>query len=186
MTDRCEIGKCREECEVEGTLVDFVTGKELPDTVVEKIRPDIERFLVESRNYSKNDIEVGENFEIALDGEKIKFAADLIVRAGEKRVIVIKCTYDTLGSKERLVLSYVRLIDPYQIPFAVVANQEGAEVLDAISGKVIGEGLASIPNKDELDMDEIEFTALPEGRVEREKRILSTFQSIEKMPCGKI
>ncbi len=186
MTDRCEIANCGEECEVEGTLIDFVTGKELPDTVVERIRQDIEKFLVESRNYSKSDIEVGEKFEITLDDEKIKFAADIIVRAGERRVMVIKCTYDTPSSKERLVLSYARLIDSYQIPFAVVANQGGAEVLDAISGKVVGEGLESIPRKDELDMDEMEFTALPEGRVEREKRILATFQSIEEVPCGKI
>lgn len=186
MTDRCEIGKCGEECEVEGILVDFVTGKELPDTVVERIRQDMERFLVESRNYSKSDIKVGEKFEITLDDEKIKFAADLIVRAGERRIMVIKCTYDTLGSKERLVLSYARLIDPYQIPFAVVANQEGAEVLDAISGKVIGGGAESIPRKDRLNIDEIKFTALPGGRVEREKRILATFQSIEELPCGKI
>lgn len=185
MADKCEIGKCEvEKCEVEGTLIDFVTGEEVADTVVERIRQDIERFLVENKNYSKNDIEIGKEFEIVLDGEITKLKADLIVRVRGRRVVIIKCTYDSLVSKERLVLSYARLFESYQIPFCVIANVEGAEVLDTISGKVIGNRLEAIPSKDDLNIKEIEFKELAGDRIEKEKRILVAFESIDEAMCN--
>jgi hypothetical protein len=82
MVDRCEIDKCEEDvCEALRTLVDFVSGEKVADTPAERIRQRTERFLVEDKNYSKSDIEVGKEFEIVLDSETIKPKADLIVRA---------------------------------------------------------------------------------------------------------
>ncbi len=178
--------KMVDECEVGGTLTDFVTGAKVADTIMERIRQRIERFLVESKNYSKGDIEVGKEFETVSEGgsdgesEIIRSQADLIVRAGDKRVIVIKCTCGSLLAKERLVLSYTRLLDPYQIPFAVVTNGEDAEVLDAISGQTIGSGLEAIPS---INIEDIEFTKLSEDRIEKEKRILAAFESIDETTC---
>lgn len=176
-----------DECEIGGTLTDFVTGEKVADTIMERIRQRIERFLVENKNYSKGDIEVGKEFETVSEGgsdgksEIIRSQADLIVRAGDKRVIVIKCTCGSLLAKERLVLSYTRLLDPYQIPFAVVTNGEDAEVLDAISGKTIGSELEAIPSINNIE--EIEFTKLSEDRIEKEKRILAAFESIDETMC---
>lgn len=173
MVHKCEVGKC----DVEGTLIDFVTGEEVADTFVERIRQWTERFLVENKNYSKGDIEVG--------SESVKLKADLIVRVGDKRVIIIKCIYGSLVAGERLVLSYARLFDSYQIPFAVITNGEDAEVLDTISGEVIGSGLEAIPSKDDLNIKEIKFTELPEDRTVKEKRILDAFESINEMTCSR-
>lgn len=177
MVDKCEVG---------GTLIDFVTGEEVADTVVERIRQGAERFLVENKNYSKSDIEVGKEFEVVLDSGTIKPKADLIVRVGEKRVIIIKCIYGALMTGERLVVSYARLLDSYQIPFAVIMNGEDAEVLDTISGKVIGSGLEAMPSKDDLNINikEIKFTKLLEDRIAKEKRILNAFESIDETMCN--
>lgn len=184
MVDRCEIDKCEEDvCEALRTLVDFVSGEKVADTPAERIKQRTERFLVEDKNYSKSDIEVGKEFEIVLDSETIKPKADLIVRAGDKRVIIIKCIYSALMAGERLVLSYARLLDSYQIPFAVITNGENTEVMDTISGEAIGSGLEAIPSENDLNINEIKFTEFPKDRIEREKRILNAFESIDEATC---
>lgn len=186
MKKGCFSRDCKEEkCEPSGVLIDFITGEEAADTVVERIRQGAERFLVEKKDYSKGDIEVGKEFEIVLGGEKLKLMADIIVRVGGRRAIIVKCTYDSLGSKERLIVSYARLLGSYQIPYAVIINAEGAEVLDASSGEVIGSGMESIPSKGDLDIDKLEFTEISEDRLEKEKRILSAFESLDEALCGK-
>ena len=61
MTDKCNF--CADDaCEAQETLVDFITGKKVPDTDGERIRQQTERFLVETKNYSKEEIEVGVKF----------------------------------------------------------------------------------------------------------------------------
>ncbi|MDI6729807.1 MAG: hypothetical protein QMD44_12920 [Thermodesulfovibrionales bacterium] len=71
----------------------------------------------------------------------------LIDTIEEKRLMVIKCVRDSLVSREREVLACARILDVYQIPLAVITNGEDAEVLDTISGEVIGYGLDAIPSK---------------------------------------
>lgn len=187
MADKCDLDNCEDEtCGVRGTLVDFVTGEKVADTLVERIIQRTERFLVEDRNYSKSDIEVGKEFVVAVDSETVKPRADIIVRAGGKRAIIIKCIYGALMAGERLVLSYARLLDSYQIPFAVVTNGDDADVIDTISGNVIGSGLQAIPSKDDLNIDEIEFTEFPEDKIAGEKRILNAFESIDEATCPNI
>jgi hypothetical protein len=184
MDDRCDSSKCNENtCGVMGTLTDFITGKKLPDTFAERIRQKTERFLVEKKNYAKEDIEVGTEFEIDLNDEKIKPKADLILRVGGKRVVVMKCVYGVLTAGERLVVSYGRLLDSYQIPFAVITNWEETNVLDTVTGKIIGNGLEAIPAKDDLDI-EMEFLEYPEERIEKEKRILSAYEAMNKDLCS--
>jgi hypothetical protein len=185
MTDKCNCSE-NDTCEVEDTLVDFVTGGSVPDTFAERIRQKTERFLVENKKYSKSDIEVGVEFEIVSGQEAFSPRADLIIRLGRKRVIIIKCIYGALTAGERLVISYARLLDSYQIPYAVVTNWEDTEVLDTISGKVIGSGLDAIPKKDELNVNEIKFREFPNEKVEREKRVLAAFESIDDATCPNI
>lgn len=162
-------------------ICDFITGQAFLDTDDERIRQKIERLLIEEKGYSKQDIEVDREFEIVIGKEIHKSKVDLIVNVEEKRFMIIKCARGSLVSREREVISCARILDVYQIPFAVVTNGEDAEVLDTISGEVIGNGLGAIPSKaNALEaIKQIEFKKLLEKRIEKEKRIFLAFDAIK-------
>jgi len=162
-------------------ICDFITGQAFLDTDDEGIRQKIERLLIEEKGYSKQDIEVDREFEIVIGKEIHKSKVDLIVNVEEKRFMIIRCARGSLVSREREVISCARILDVYQIPFAVVTNGEDAEVLDTISGEVIGNGLGAIPSKaNALEaIKQIEFKKLLEKRIEKEKRIFLAFDAIK-------
>ncbi|MEW6410745.1 MAG: type I restriction enzyme HsdR N-terminal domain-containing protein [Nitrospirota bacterium] len=162
-------------------ICDFITGQELTDTDDERIRQGIERFLVEEKGYSKEDVEVDKEFEISIDGEVNRSKVDIIVCVEEKRFMIIRCARGSLVSREREVISCARTFDVYQIPFAIVTNGEDAEVLDTVTGEVISCGLGAIPSKREAleAIKRIEFKRLPKERIEKEKRIFLAFDAIK-------
>jgi len=167
-------------------ICDFITGQLFIDTDDEGIRQKIERLLVEDKGYSKKDIEVDREFEIVIGEEINRSKVDLIVSVEEKIFMIIKCARGSLISREREVLSCARILDVYPIPFAVVTNGQDAEVLDTISGEVIDYGLEAIPSKPQAleALKRIEFKRLPEGRMEKEKRIFLAFDAIKcPMEC---
>lgn len=162
-------------------ICDYITDRSFPDTDDERIRQKIERLLIEDEGYSKQDIEVDREFEIVIGEEVHRPKVDLIVSVDGKRFMIIKCARGSLVSREREVISCARILDSYQIPFAVVTNGEDAEVLDTISGEVMGNGLESIPSKEKAleAIKQIEFEKLPEKRIEKEKRIFLAFDAIK-------
>lgn len=172
MAERCVIG-------TEERIIDFITGQAFIDTDDERIRQTIERFLIEEKGYSKEDIEVDREFEIAMGGEINKSKVALVVGVEGKKLMVIKCARGSLVSREREVLSCARILDTYIIPFAVVTNGEDAEVLDTTSGEVISCGLGAIPSKNQAleALGRIEFKRLPEKRIEKEKRIFLAYDA---------
>ncbi|MBM4140861.1 MAG: type I restriction enzyme HsdR N-terminal domain-containing protein [Nitrospira sp.] len=162
-------------------ICDFITGQMFLDTDDERIRQKIERLLIEEKGYSKQDIEVDREFEIVIGDEKNKSKVDLIVNIKGKRFMIMRCARGSLVSREREILSCARILDAYQIPFAIVTNGEDAEVLDTISGEVIGNGLKTIPSKaNALEaIKQIKFKKLLEKRIEKEKRIFLAFDAIK-------
>ncbi|MFH1703524.1 MAG: type I restriction enzyme HsdR N-terminal domain-containing protein [Nitrospirota bacterium] len=165
----------------EERIIDFITGQLFIDTDDEGIRQKIERLLVEDKGYSKKDIEVDREFEIVIGKEINRSKVDLIVSVEEKIFMIIKCARGSLVSREREILSCARILDVYQIPLAVITNGEDAEVLDTISGEVIGNGLEAIPSKTQAleAIKKIEFKKLQDERIEKEKRIFLAFDSIK-------
>jgi hypothetical protein len=162
-------------------VIDFITGQPFIDTDDERIRQKIEHLLIEDKGYSKEDIEVDREFEIILDGEVNVSKIDIIVNIEEKRFMIIKCARGSLVSREREVISCARILDVYQIPYAVVTNGEDAEVIDVVSGEVIGYGLEAIPSKAKAmeAIKQIKFERLTEKRIEKEKRIFLAFDTIK-------
>lgn len=162
-------------------ICDFITGQAFIDTDDERIRQKIERLLVEEKGYLKIDIEVDREFDIIVDNEVNKSKVDLIVNIERKRFMIIRCARGSLVTREREVISCARILDVYQIPFAVVTNGEDAEVIDTTSGEVIGYGLETIPSKaNALEViKQIEFKKLLEKRIEKEKRIFLAFDAIK-------
>lgn len=182
LVDPCEACKGG-TCEVKGTLTDYVTGREFPDTDVERVRQRMEHFLVEEKGYSKEDLEVAVGFEVEVAGDTLKPRADLVVRVDEKRIMVIKCVFGAMEAGMRLVVSYGRLLDSYQIPYSVITNGEKTHVMDTVTGIEIG-GVERVPVKGDIKIEEMEFPQYPEDRVEKEKRIFSAYEDINQDLCS--
>jgi len=145
------------------------------------IRQGIRDFLLDKKGYSEEDIEVDRQFEIVQDDSRVLVSVDYILTLGGKKVMAIKCCPGALESRERHIISFARVVDSYQIPFAVVTDGLDARVLDAVSGKLVSEGLDSIPNRLQAmeTLHAVEFRPYPAERIEREKRILLAFDAIK-------
>ena len=163
------------------TIVDFISGRQVPNIGAEENRQALERFLVEQKGYLKTDIEVDVDLEMTIAGSPYHSQVDLVVcvGSGKTRFMAVKCAAASLGSREREIVAAARLLVQYQIPLAVVSDGRTAIVLDTVSGKKIGEGLAAIPSKKQaLDMlKSVELQPLPEKRRQREQLIFRTYDT---------
>ena len=165
------------------TLVDFVTGKLIPDIGAEANRQAVERYLVEAKGFAKEDIAVDVEISLEIAGELYHSRLDLVVSPdkGRNRYMVLKCPAGSLGSWEREILAAARLLDTYQIPISVVSDGKSALVLDTVTGKKLGEGLQSIPSKKEAreKWHAVTLCPLHPDRIEREKLIFRSYDSMK-------
>ncbi|MBW1793150.1 MAG: type I restriction enzyme HsdR N-terminal domain-containing protein [Deltaproteobacteria bacterium] len=161
-------------------LTDYVTGNEVPNVGAEENRQRVERFLVETKGYSKDDIEIDADLKFTLGDEEVRSNVDLVVRVQGKRFMVLKCVPGSLVSRQRETLAAARLLDAYQIPFSVVTDGKDAELLDTLTGEVLEQGMDAIPSKEEAieRMKGIKLQPFPQERLEREKII---FRSYDEM-----
>ena len=160
-------------------ITDFITGREIPNIGAEENRQALARYLVNAKGYSKADIEVDVKIEIAIGGENYCSRVDLVVRKPEdnQRIMAIKCAAGSIGSREREIIAAARLLDDYQIPFAVVSDGKTAILLDTVSGKKTGSGMAAIPSKEKATsmLESYQPVRLATDRLEREKLIFRTY-----------
>jgi hypothetical protein len=168
-----------------GETVDFITGEALVDTLDERARQKIARFLVEEKGYLKGEIEVRRQITLTIDGNKGTSNVDFVISVAGNAFMIVIFGPGSLVSRERSTVAAARLVEDYEVPFAVITNGEAAEVLETRSGKVIAEGLERIPSKAEAlrKLETITFEKLSEKRLEREKRILYTFDVLAKCEC---
>ncbi|MBI4685467.1 MAG: type I restriction enzyme HsdR N-terminal domain-containing protein [Nitrospirae bacterium] len=145
------------------------------------IKEGIEKFLLNNKGYLSDEVEKNAKFELVVGDEKAMSCADFIIKLNNRRLMLIKCFVGALASRERQVIACARLIDSYQIPFAIVTDGNHAEVLDTLTGKVIREGIEKIPSREELLMlmEQVELKELSPNRIEKEKRILLAFDAIK-------
>jgi len=158
-------------------LVDFVTGREMPNIGAEENRQVVERFLVEQKGYARQDIAVDADLEITIQGEPYRSQVDLVVTVGGLQLMVITCAAGSLASWERQTVAAARLLGNTQVPLAVVSDGRTATVIDAVSGKSIGAGMEAIPSKAEAlrGLTSARLEPLPEERREREALIFRTY-----------
>jgi hypothetical protein len=165
-------------------ITDFATGKEIPNVGAEENRQMVERFLVDEKGYSKEDVAVDVDIEITVAGEIYRSQIDLVVSVedeyGTTRLMAVKCAAASLGSREREILAAARLLAENQIPFSVVSDGRTAIVLDTVSGKKLGEGLNAIFSKAKAReiLKDIKPLPFPKEKREREKLIFRSFDSM--------
>jgi hypothetical protein len=162
------------------TVIDYITGKKIPDIGPEANRQAVERFLVEIKGFSKENIEVSWPVAFDIDEKTYQSRVDLMICIGGRQLMAIKCAAGSLGSREREILAAARVTSAYQIPFAVVSDGKTAVVLDTMTGKKIGEGMQQIPSKQKLAayLKNTEFFQFPNERIRREKLIFRSYDSM--------
>jgi hypothetical protein len=163
-------------------ITDFVTGKEIPNVGAEENRQTVERFIVNEKGFSKEDIEVDVDIEMTVAGELYRSQIDLVVSVdgGATRFMAVKCAAASLGSREREILAASRLPAENQLPFSVVSDGKTAIVLDTVSGKKLGEGLPAILSKAEAreKLKTLQLRPFPKDKREREKLIFRSYDSM--------
>lgn len=169
------------------TLIDYITGKMVPDVRAEGSRQLFEKFLVENRGYDRTDVLIDVPIKVLFKGREYASTVDLVVLCSQKPLMAVRCVAGSLASYEREILAAARLVYDVQIPFSVSTNGKDALVRDAISGKSIykpngekyeiGEGLAAVPTKAEgmKFIESFEYIPLPPEKKEREMIIFRSY-----------
>lgn len=161
-------------------IIDFVTGRKVPNMGAEANRQQVEQLLVDSKGYAKKDIEVDAPIQLEIDGEHYHSCLDLVVKVRGWRYMVIKCAPGSLASREREVIAAARLLDRYQIPLAVASDGQTAIVWDTIGGDRIGMGLEAIPDREtaQKSLDPLRLLPLAELRRIRQQLIFRSYDSM--------
>jgi len=154
------------------TLIDYITGKEIPDVGPEGSRQLFEKFLVEERGYSKEDVKVNVPITVMFKGAEYASTVDLVLFCHEKPFMAVRCIAGSLGSYEREILAAARLLYDLQIPFSASTNGKDALVRDVASGKLHGEGLDAVPTKEHAIQLLESFTYIPFPPEKREREMI--------------
>ena len=168
-----------------GKMQDFLTGETIEDNHDERLRQGLAIFLVERKGYEKGEVSARIPLVARAGEKKALLKIDFCVRIRDKAVMVIKYGPGSLVTRGRSALAASRLLEPYQIPLVVISNGIDAELLDGSSGKSVGAGLSSIPERKEIEnrFDSFEFKPVPEKRAEMESRILYAYEVDDSCPC---
>jgi hypothetical protein len=98
-----------------GKLTDFVTGRTIVDTIDERARQKIARFLVEQKGYSKDDIETRRTLPLTLDGDKGAVKVDFVIRLDDKAFAIVMFGPGSVVTRERSTLAVARLVEQYVV-----------------------------------------------------------------------
>lgn len=162
-----------------GTLSDYLTGEELTDTDDERIRQALSRRMVEEKRYQKIELQPRLFIETFFSSCFVRSVIELTVSLAGRQFMILRYGPGSLVSRERAAVAAARILQPaYRIPLAVVTNGEEAELLDTSTGKILGYGLESIPDRTAAEdiLPDLKFLPPLEGaKRERELRILNAF-----------
>ncbi len=168
-----------------GKLTDYLTGVTLDDTLDERYRQEIARFLVEEKGYSTAMIEPRRQVMLSADDRRAMITVDMLIWTEGHIAMVVQFGPGSLVTRRRSVLALSRLAAGHFIPVAVITNGRDADILDGRSGHPMGTGMAAIPCLDRLlEMSKgFDFAPLPEKRMEMESRIAYMYEVDGACPC---
>ena len=168
-----------------GEIDDFISGEPIKDTHDERYRQQLARLLVNRKGYLKSDIEPRKSLIVQAGDQRAGIKIDYLINLGGKVCMVIKYGPGSIVTRRRSLLAISRVLEPYQIPIAVVTNGEDAEVVEGSSGNVISQGLGTIPSKSRLiEMtSENSFQPITADRAEIESRIVYCYEVDGSCAC---
>lgn len=161
-------------------LIDYITGRNVPDVGAEANRQAVERYLVEEKGFLREEIRVNPPIHLDMGDQAYDSRVDLTVVLDGRTLMVVRCAPGSLDSRQREIVAAARLLEAYQVPLALVSDGKTAILWDAISGKKIGDGLEAIPSKADLlnQFKGVELQPLADERRRREQLIFRSYDSM--------
>jgi hypothetical protein len=168
-----------------GKLTDLITGNTLEDTHDERYRQNLARLLLYDKGFDRASIQPRYPLQVRAGTNCALIPIDFVVSVGDKIGMIVKYAPGSLVTRYRPALAAARLVAPYQVPRVVITNGETADILDGPSGKRLASGLASIPDKDALELivAQSPLAAIASERAEIEARIVYAFEVDDACPC---
>jgi hypothetical protein len=168
-----------------GELVDFISGEIIKDTHDERYRQKLAQLLVNRKGYLKKEIQPRRELLVTAGDKSAIVKIDCVINVSGRIGMIIKYGPGSLVTRHRPALAASRLVAPYQIPFVVVTNGEGADIIDGATCKVIAKGLEAIPARIELveKISKTDFNEISPRQVAIESRIVYAFEVDGSCPC---
>lgn len=168
-----------------GTLNDFLTGDPLTDTHDERYRQKIAETLVVKGQFYKRDIFQNTPLTVTAGERKALMKVDFIIKYKEKSIVLINYAPGSLVTRRLSTLALSRIIEPYQIPIAIITNGEDAEIIDGTSGKVLSQGLENFPDKKSIidNYDSFPFQPINKKVFDQASRIAYACEIDGACPC---
>lgn len=168
-----------------GKLVDYLSGKTIEDTHDERYRQKIAQFLVRQKGYAKEQIESQRPLIVAAGENRGKINVDFCIHLEKKIAMIIKYGPGSLVTRHRPTLAMTRLVEPYQVPLAIVTNGEDLHVLDGKKGALLSEGFDSLPSLEQITdiIKNASFETISEQRAEMEARVVYCYEIDGSCPC---
>lgn len=168
-----------------GQLTDFISGRPLDETLDERHRQQIGRYLVQTKGYAKSNITSRHELNFEVDGRCARLLITYTVALDQRIGMIVQYGPGSIVTRHRPTLAISRLVANYQVPLVVVTNGEQADILDGDSGRRIGIGFEAIPNRNQLAeiCSRRIWSTITEVRVEKESRILMAFEVDGSCPC---
>jgi hypothetical protein len=164
---------------VYGSLQDYLTGSELPDTDDERFRQALARLMVEEKGFAKEELEPRLVIETCFNNLVVRSSIDLTVSLNGQRLFILRYGPGSLVTREKPALAAARVLETSCcLPLAVVTNGQDAELLETRNGKVLAVGMEAIPSRAQAKKLLAEYPARPPLiGVERERnlRVLNVF-----------
>lgn len=168
-----------------GKLRDYVTGEELDDTLDERYRQKIERYLVTEKGFAKKELIPRQPLIIRAGSRRARMSVDLLIRVADRICGIVYYGPGSLVTRHRPALAASRLVAPYQVPLVVVTNGEDADILAGASGSLISKGFSGLPSREAVARDWAAGVLAPlsSKQLEMEQRILYAFEVDGRCPC---
>jgi len=162
------------------TLVDYLSGRDIPFSNRDNIRQKLVKTLVEEKGYLKEDIKLDRVITFETEGRQVSSLVDISICLGDRTLMVFKCASGSVVSRERQIIATARLLEDYVIPFAIVTNGVDLELLDTISEKIIGEGMQAVLTRQELLENSKGIILRPSNKKKLvyEQRVLFTYDAM--------
>lgn len=145
------------------------------------IQKTVIEFLLAEKGFSPQNIEINKVFPIKIRDIEFNTRADIILKIKDKNFAFVKCAINSLESWERFAIAFCRVVDSYQIPYALITDGENIRFINILTRMVSPGTLNVIPpiNECESLMQDTVFKEYPEDRKEMEKRIVYAFEGIK-------
>ncbi len=168
-----------------GQCVDFITGETLTDTHDERYRQILARYLVQSKGYARHEVVPRCWVTVHCNAEVAQVLIDFKVLISSRVAMIVKYGPGSIVTRYQPALAATCLVAPWRVPVAVVTNGQSADVLDAQTGALMGQGLDAIPGRQQLAkwLTTRPAVCVEPARRQMAERILYAYEVDGKCPC---